>query len=242
MYANKKYRFSFFLNERKEIVYLIEQLGDDTTDYSKEEKPMNIYSFMNSIPDYVSNPLTAINIMTMISSLKDKFGDKLHETARKGYLTMLDVIPCKYYKLYLWYWCDECTYGIRECTEEDFNIKEEDEMDVSKMSKEEALKAIENLKAVITLGIRAYELAQLMYCREYLKVDVKKLLEERKYGYYIFKLVYDITEYKYVIVKVSRYQEINERDLVWCFTDKDDAEKIRDYMNKYVKDKVKELY
>jgi hypothetical protein len=37
MYADKKYRFSFFLNERKEIVYLIEQLGDDTTDYSKEE-------------------------------------------------------------------------------------------------------------------------------------------------------------------------------------------------------------
>jgi hypothetical protein len=38
MYADKKYRFSFFLNERKEIVYLTEQLGDDTTDYSKEEK------------------------------------------------------------------------------------------------------------------------------------------------------------------------------------------------------------
>jgi hypothetical protein len=197
---------------------------------------------------------------------------------------MLDVIPCKYYKLYLWYWSDSCYYGIRECTEEDFNIKEE-----KKMTKEEALKKIDELKefveecdkkekeipkmdrrtlpkaqpaiiwpckkneesplwwndvtaymtfnddnTVITWGILAYELAQLMYCREYLKVDVKKLLEERKYGYYIFKLVYDITEYKYVIVKVSRYQEINERDLVWCFTDKDDAEKVRDYMNKYV--------
>jgi hypothetical protein len=234
MYADKNYRFSFFLNERREIVYLIEQLGDDTTDYSKEEKPMTIYDYTNSRPDYVSNPLTTINVMIMISSLKERFGDKLHETARKGYLAIQDMSPYKYYKLCLWYWCDECTYGIRECTEEDFNIKEEDEMDVSKMSKEEALKAIENLKAVITLGIRAYELAQLMYCREYLKVDVKKLLEERKYGYYIFKLVYDITEYKYVIVKVSHYQEINERDLVWCFTDKDDAEKVRDYMNKYV--------
>lgn len=86
----------------------------------------------------------------------------------------------------------------------------------------------------LTWGILAYELAQLMYCREYLKVDVKELLEAYKYGYAVIKLVYDITECKYVIVNVSRYQVINERDWVWCFTDKEDAEKVRDYMNKYV--------
>ena len=86
----------------------------------------------------------------------------------------------------------------------------------------------------LTWGILAYELAQLMYCREYLKVDVKELLEACKYGYPVFKLVYDITECKYVAVNVSRYQAINERDWVWCFTDKEDSEKVRDYMNKYV--------
>lgn len=255
----------------------------------KEKKNMNIYSFINSIPDYVSNPLTAINVTIMISSLKDKFGDKIHETTYEGYLAIQDMSPYKYYKLCLWYWCDECTYGIRECTAKDFNIKEEDEMDISKMSKEDALNAIDELKKYVekceekekeiprmyrgllpeaqpvivcpwrkgentplwwkdvtevmtfneddtflTWGVLAYELAQLMYAREYLKVDVKELLEEHKYGYVVFKLIYDITECKYVIVNVSRYQTLNERDYVWCFTDKEDSEKVRDYMNKYV--------
>lgn len=86
----------------------------------------------------------------------------------------------------------------------------------------------------LTWGILSYELAQLMYAREYLKVDVKELLEACKYGYAVSKLVYDITKCKYVIVNISRYQAINERDYVWCFTDKEDAEKVRDYMNKYV--------
>lgn len=86
----------------------------------------------------------------------------------------------------------------------------------------------------LTWGILAYELAQLMYCREYLKADVKEFLEGCKYGYPVFKLVYDITECKYVVVNVSRYQALNERDYIWCFTDKENAERVRDYMNKYV--------
>ena len=175
--------------------------------------------------------------------------------------------------------------------------KEEDEMDISKMTKEQALKAIEDLKKYVekceekekeiprmhrgllskaqpvincpwmkgedkplwwrditevmtfneddtflTWGILAYELAQLMYAREYLKVDVKDLLETCKYGYAVSKLVYDITECKYVVVNVSRYQAINERDWVWCFTDKEDSEKVRDYMNKYVAHVKKQMF
>ena len=167
--------------------------------------------------------------------------------------------------------------------------KEDKKMDISKMTKEEALKAIEDLKEYVekceekekeiprmhrsalpkaqpaivcpwmkdedlplwwkditecmtfneddtflTWGILAYELAQLMYCREYLKVDVKEFLEACKYGYSIFKLVYDITECKYVIVNVSRYQALNERDYIWCFTNEDDVNRVRDYMNRYV--------
>lgn len=165
--------------------------------------------------------------------------------------------------------------------------KEEEKMDVSKMTKEEALKKIEELKEYIekceekeiprmhrgalqiaqpaivcpwkrghdrplwwtdvtewmtfneddtflTWGILAYELAQLMYAREYLKVDVKELLEACEHGYAVFKLAYNITECKYVIVNVSRYQAINKRDYVWCFINEDDANRARDYMNKYV--------
>lgn len=245
---------------------------------------MNIYAFMNSIPDYVSNPVTANNVTIMISSLKDKFGDKLHETTNKGYLTAQDMIPYKYYNLYLWYWCDNCYYGIRECTWEDFNIKEE-----KKMTKDEALRRIEELKEYVEkceekekeipemprhdfynirlvvpdkprnthiswdgsfenqesadlYGISAFELANLIYAREYLKVDVKELVEACKYGYAVSKLVYDITECKYVDVNVSHYQAVNERDYVWCFTDKEDSEKVRDYMNKYVAHVKKNMF
>lgn len=44
---------------------------------------MTIYDYADSRPDHVSNPLTAINTMIMISNLKERFGDKLHETGCK---------------------------------------------------------------------------------------------------------------------------------------------------------------
>lgn len=175
--------------------------------------------------------------------------------------------------------------------------KEEDKMDISKMSKEDALKAIEDLKKYVeqceekekeiprmdrrtlqkaqpaiiwpckkneesplwwkdataymtfnedgtflTWGILAYELAQLMYCREYLKVDVKECLNAHKYGDGIFKMIYDITECKYVTVNVSHYQVPNERDYVWCFDNKEDAQRVCDYMNKYVAHVKKNMF
>lgn len=94
----------------------------------------------------------------------------------------------------------------------------------------------------LTWGILSYELAQLMYCREYLKVDVKECLNAHRYGDGIFKLVYDITECKYVTVGVSRYQVLKERDYVWCFTNKDDANRVCDYMNKYVAHVKKNMF
>lgn len=176
--------------------------------------------------------------------------------------------------------------------------EEEDKMDISKMSKEDALKAIEDLKkyveqceekekeiprmdrrtlpkaqpaiiwpckkneesplwwndvtaymtfnednTVITWGILAYELAQLMYCREYLKVDVNECLKKCLNDDGAFKLIYDITECKYVTVfNVSHCQVPNERDYVWLFENKDDANRVRDYMNKYVAHVKKEMY
>lgn len=95
---------------------------------------------------------------------------------------------------------------------------------------------------ILTCCILAYELAQLMYCREYLKVDVNECLNAHKYRDGIFKLIFDITECKYVIVKVLCYQTINERDYIWCFADKGDSEKVRDYMNKYVAHVKKNMF
>lgn len=95
---------------------------------------------------------------------------------------------------------------------------------------------------VITWGILAYELAQLMYCREYLKVEVKECLNAHKDGEPVFKLIYDITECKYVTVGVSRYQVLNEREYVWLFENKGDAQRVCDYMNKYVAHVKKNMY
>lgn len=94
----------------------------------------------------------------------------------------------------------------------------------------------------LTWGILAYELAQLMYCREYLKVDGEKLLRARKHGDMVFKVIFDVTECRYEVIDVFNSQMINENDRVWCFTDEQDALRVCDYLNKYVKDVKRNMY
>lgn len=250
---------------------------------------MNIYEYMNSIPDNVSNPLTAINVMIMISSLKDKFGDKIYETTRKGYLTTQDMIPYKYYKLYLWYWCDECTYGIRECTVKDFNIKEEEKMDALKMSKEDALKAIDNLKKYVEkceekekeipemprhgnynvhimmsnkphypynswersfenekssdlYCILSFELANLIYVRNYLGVKNEDIWAARTKALTVFCVGYHPGENEYGIIEIQPLMALRPHELIWCFTDNLEAQRVCDYMNRYVKDIKRQMF
>lgn len=171
--------------------------------------------------------------------------------------------------------------------------EEEDKMNISKMTKEDALKAIEDLKAYIemcedkekeiprmtrgllpkaqpvivcpwkkgedkplwwkdvtevmtfneddtyvTWGILAYELAQLMYAREYLGIES---LHADQDANDVYRLVYDVYSGCY---KVNHYGCVDpcEDEILWFFKERKDAERTRDYMNKYVKDVKKNMY
>lgn len=191
MDADKKYRFSFFLNEQKEIVYLIEQLGDDTTDYFKEEKEM-----------------TKEEALTKIEELK-AFVEKLDEEIPKMPFNENDtrnlclVLPA---------------YGSWQ----DGGVFQFNSIDTCACYK-----------------IKAFELAHLMYAREHLKF---KSCYSCKYRLYFDsdKLEYDVIEFDHYNNYSSNgiFESINH----WLFPDEDSARKVANYMNKYVKDTVKEMY
>lgn len=94
----------------------------------------------------------------------------------------------------------------------------------------------------ISWGIFAYELAQLMYAREYLKINDEAIIEARKYAYCIFKVIYCVADASYEVASISASQSINENSRVWCFAEEEDAKKVRDYLNKYVAHVKKEMY
>ena len=169
-------------------------------------------------------------------------------------------------------------------------INEEDKKmdDISKMSKEEALKAIDELKAYVEKceekeipcmvrtplqvsqsaivcpfvkdtikndrvtawltfknddthviwSILSYELAQLIYVREYLGVES---LHADQDANDVYRLVYDVYSGCY---KVNHYGCVDpcEDEIMWFFKERKDAERILDYMNKYVKDVKKNMH
>lgn len=167
--------------------------------------------------------------------------------------------------------------GLNELRKE-----EEKNMDVNSMTKEQALEAIEKLKAYIEecdkkempkmpitssesarceikagygsifncyldfkaqdtkniWAILSIELGHLLYCREYLKVkDI--LVDEDAYD--VYRLMFDVHEGKY---KVNHYGCVDpcEDEIQWFFENKDDADRVRDYMNKYVVGIKKAVY
>lgn len=194
MYVDKKYRFSFFLNERKKIVYLIEQLGDDMTDYFKEEKPMT--------------NMTKEEALKKIEELK-AFVEKLDEE--------IPEMPCDEngtHRLCLVH----PSYGAwQECGK--FQFKSLDTRECYR--------------------IKAFELAHLMYAREYLKFELSYSCDYRLY-FDSDRLQYDVLKFESHNTYLSNgvFESINH----WLFPDKDSARKVANYMNKYVKNKVKELY
>lgn len=161
--------------------------------------------------------------------------------------------------------------------------KEEEKMDISKMTKEDALKAIEELKAYVEqceekeipemprhgdynvhivvpnqpfhpyiswngsfenqessdlYNILSFELANLVYAREYLKVES---LHADQDANDVYGLVYNVYSGCY---KVNHYGCVDpcEDEILWLFKDYKDAEKVCDYMNKYVKDVKRNMY
>lgn len=167
-------------------------------------------------------------------------------------------------------------------TGEDFNIKEE-----KKMTKEEALKKIDELKEFVEecdkkekeipemsydinsthrlclvhpsygawqecgkfqfksldtrecYRIKAFELAHLMYAREHLEIKTEYICKHML-CFNSDKLEYDVREFDRSNFYLSNgvFEVINH----WLFPDEDSARKVANYMNKYVKDTVKEMY
>lgn len=191
MYADKRYRFSFFLNERKEIIYLIEQLGDDTTDYSKEEKKM-----------------TKEEALKKIEELK-AFVEKLDEE--------IPEMPCD----------ENGTHRLCLMRPACGAWEVYDKFQFKSLDTRECYR------------IKAFELAHLMYAREHLGFKTKY------FCYY--RLYFDSDKLKYDVVEFDRYNNYSSDGIFesinhWLFPDEDSARKVANYMNKYVADKVKELY
>lgn len=190
MYADKKYRFSFFLNERKEIIYLIEQLGDDTTDYSKEEKPMTKEEALKKIEE----------LKAFVEKLDEEIPEMPCDENSTHRVCLFKVNPA--------------IYGAwEECGTFQFN-------------------------SIATCGcyrIKAFELAHLMYAREHID-------HFKKPDSLVWVLYFNTRLCEYQLSEQPHLTNAYQLKNYWAFVDKNDATKVMNYMNKYVADKVKELY
>lgn len=86
--------------------------------------------------------------------------------------------------------------------------------------------------------IKAFELAHLMYARESISLNAFEGPSDAEYVVY-----FDKSQCKYLLssCRGCRKPLVSMAD-PWSFSNKDDADKVCNYMNKYVKYKVKELY
>lgn len=190
-YADKKYRFSFFLNVQKEIVYLIEQLGDDTTDYFKEEKKMTKEEALKKIEE--------------LKAFVEKLDEEIPEMPYDENSTHRVCLAHPAYGA--WENCDK------------FQFK--------------------SLDTCECYRIKAFELAHLMYAREHLGFKTKYFCH--------YRLYFDSDKLEYDVIEFDRHNNYSSNGVFesinhWLFPDEDSARKVANYMNKYVKDKVKELY
>ena len=83
--------------------------------------------------------------------------------------------------------------------------------------------------------IKAFELAHLIYAREHIKNF------EITDGP-VWHLYFDTDYLEYELIQPANVRKYSDFINLWVFINRDDANKVRSYMNKYVKDKVKELY
>lgn len=91
-------------------------------------------------------------------------------------------------------------------------------------------------------GLLSYELAQLLYAREYLEVDSEDLVKARRNGDAVYRVAYVISDSNYVVKPTLTSDPIYEVDSIWYFTEHSDAQKVCVYLNKYVASIKKEMY
>lgn len=105
-------------------------------------------------------------------------------------------------------------------------------------------RSFENQESADLYNILSFELAQLIYAREYLGVKNKDIREARIRASTVFCVSYlsGPSENKYVVIEVEPLMHLRPHELIWCFTDNLEAHRVCDYMNKYVKDVKKNMF
>lgn len=204
-YRSKQYRFSFFLNERKEIVYLIEPMIDDNTDYSEEKSKEG-------------DTMTKGEALLKIEELKafvEKLDSEIPEMPDDENSNATAFLGLYKY---------DALHTYRDCT---FEAKDTRDCYL----------------------IKALELAHLMYARECLKLSVtgEDIYSTTVTGTRIdynacWKLYFDKNACEYQLSHHNIVKSMEDSVDPWMFRDKENALKAKNYMNKYVKDRVKELY
>lgn len=186
------YRFSFFLNKRNEIIYLIEPLADDTTDYFKEEKKMTKEEALKKIEE----------LKAFVEKLDEEIPEMPYDENSTHRL-------CLVHPAYgAWQECGKFQFGSVDTCD--------------------------------CYRIKAFELAHLMYAREHFRFETGYFCKYRLY-FDTDRLQYNVIrfdDHNMIYISNGIFESINH----WLFPDEDSARKVAVYMNKYVKDTVKEMY
>jgi hypothetical protein len=103
-------------------------------------------------------------------------------------------------------------------------------------------RSFENQESSDLYCILSFELANLVYVREYLGVKSKNIWEARTKSVTVFCIDYLPSENEYVISEIQPLMALRPHELIWCFTDNLEAQRACDYMNKYVAHVKKNMF
>ena len=105
-------------------------------------------------------------------------------------------------------------------------------------------RSFENPESADLYNILAFELANLIYARDYLGIKNVDITESLLNVWYIW---FSPTDKLYhwacfPSTLLLPHMRLNKAFTIWCFTDEKDAIRVCDYLNKYVKDIKKNMY
>lgn len=103
-------------------------------------------------------------------------------------------------------------------------------------------RSFENEESSDLYCILSFELANLIYVRNYLGVKNDDIWEARTKALTVFCVRYHPGENEYGIIEIQPLMALRPNELVWCFTDNLEAQRVCDYMNRYVKDIKRQMF
>lgn len=93
-------------------------------------------------------------------------------------------------------------------------------------------------------NILAFELANIVYVRDYLGIKNMDITESLLKVWYIWFSPADKLYHwaRFNVTFLIPHIRLNRAFTIWCFTDEQDALRVCDYLNKYVKDVKRNMY